>query len=175
MSNLADTILSKISGDKDLITKLGSKVPGFSGYIERQERRNSDKVLRDTIAQRFNEQEQRIADLQRTLISEGEIGHLDDLEAAAIKLRTFADRIRTASRGYSGFFDPVKINEEELTRIYEYDMAMLEMVDEVARAVDHVEASIGTDGLVAAIRNLKTVSQQCIDFFNRRNEVVLSV
>jgi hypothetical protein len=33
---------------------------------------------------------------------------------------------------------------------------------------------MGTDGLKSAIRNLQTVSQECIDAFNKRDEVVLS-
>jgi hypothetical protein len=49
------------------------------------------------------------------------------------------------------------------------------MSEEVGRAIDHVYQSIGSDGLKAAIRNLNTVSQGCIDYFNRREEVVLSV
>ena len=55
--------------------------------------------------------------LQREFINSGDIGYVDDLEAAAIKLRTFADRVRRATRGYSGLFDAVKINEEELGRV----------------------------------------------------------
>ncbi len=98
---------------------------------------------------------------------------IDDLEAAAIKLRTFADRIRRATRGYSGLFDAVKINEDDLARLYQYDAGMLALSDEVAKAVDNVEASIGGDGLPAAIRNLVTVTQQCITVFDQREEVLL--
>jgi hypothetical protein len=47
---------------------------------------------------------------------------------------------------------------------------MLEMVDQVKNAVDNVETSIGSDGLPAAIRNLTSLAQQCVDTFNRRSE-----
>jgi hypothetical protein len=174
MSDLGDQILSKVSGGRDLITNIISKVPGFSGYIDRQERRSSDKLLRETISARFDEQWGRVSTLQQDFISQGEIAYLDDLEKSAIKLRTFADRVRTATRGYSGFFDAVKVNEAELERLLQYDNVLLEMSDEVGRAIDHVQASIGTDGLNAAIRNLTTISQQCIDAFNKREEVILA-
>ena len=91
----------------------------------------------------------------------------------SIKLRTFADRIRTATRGYSSLFAATKINEEELQRLYEYDAAMLDLVDEVERAIGHVQASVGTDGLPASLRNLESVAQKAIETFNRRDEVVL--
>ncbi len=170
---MSDQIYDKVDSDLDPFKKIASKIPGFGGYIERQKRRDSDKLLRETIADRFDQQYQRISSLQRDLISEGEIGYVDELEASAIKLRTFSDRLRRATRGYSGLFDAVKINEEELALLYQYDAQMLDLVDEVSRAIDNVEASIGSDGLPASIRHLKSVSQQCIDVYDRREEVIL--
>jgi hypothetical protein len=170
---MTDQLFDTVKSEMDPFKKILSIIPGFKGYMERQARRDSDKLLRDVIADRFEQQWGRISSLQRDLISAGDIALVDDLEAAAIKLRTFADRVRRATRGYSGLFDAVKINEEELARLYEYDAQMLTQAEEVGRAVDNVEASIGSEGLPAAIRNLKTLTQQCIDIFDRREEVIL--
>ncbi|MFN2174776.1 MAG: hypothetical protein ACK2U3_02330 [Anaerolineales bacterium] len=170
---MSDEIYGKVDSDLDPFKKIASKIPGFGGYIERQKRRDSDKLLRDMISDRFEQQYQRISSLQRDLISAGEISYVDDLESAAIKLRTFSDRIRRATRGYSGLFDAVKINEEELGLLYQYDSQMLDLVDEISRAIDNVEVSIGSDGLPASIRHLRSVSQDCIDVYDRREEVIL--
>ena len=172
MSDIQDQIFGKVTGDMDIFEKIASKIPGFKGYIERQHRRDSDKLLRDTIFNRFRELEAHVSALQTEFISQGEIAYLDDLEKAAIKLRTFADRVRTAPRGYSSLFEAVKINEEELKRIYAFDAALLEKADEVSRAIDHITASIGTEGLMAAIRNLQTVAAQCVETYDRREEVL---
>ncbi len=172
MSELKDQLYGKVSEDKDPFKKILSKIPGFSGYIERQARRDSDKLLRDTIFSRFRELEGRVSGLQRDFIARGEIQYVDDLEASAIKLRTFADRVRTAARGYSSLFEAVKINEEELARLYEYDAALLDRADEVGRAIDNVEAAIGTEGLPAALRALETAARQAVEAFDRREEVV---
>lgn len=174
MSDMQDNIFGKVSSDLDPFKTIVSKVPGFGGYIERQTRRDADKLLRETIASRVEEQYQRVSALQRDFINQREIAYVDDLEAAAIKMRTFADRIRRATRGYSGLFDAVKINEAELAQLYQYDAAMLELVDQISRAIDNVEASVGSDGLPAAIRHLVTTTQNCIDVFNRREEVFVS-
>ena len=171
--DLKDRIFGKVNTDADLFKQILSKVPGFNGYIERQNRRASDKLLRETIANRLEEQWQRISRVQREFIAQGEIQFVDDLEAAALQLRTFIDRLRRASYGYSGLFDAIKINEEELARLYQYDAAMLQTVDEISRAIDNVEASLGSDGLPAAIRHLETVSRQAVEIFNRREEAVL--
>jgi hypothetical protein len=171
---MMDQFLGKVTGDMDPFKKILSYIPGFKGYMERQNRRDSDKLLRDTIADRFEQQWGRVSGLQREFISQGEIAYVDDLEAAAIKLRTFADRIRRATRGYSGLFDAVKVGEDELARLYEYDAAMLGLAEEVGRAIDNIEAAMGSDGLKPAIRNLISTAQRCIDIYDRRDEAILS-
>lgn len=175
MGDMKNDYLGKVTEDMDVFKQITQKIPGFGGYIDRQKRRDADKLLRETLADRFSELEGRVSEVQRELISEGQIQYVDDLEAAAIKLRTFGDRIRRAPRGYSGLFDAVNINSEELARLYEYDAAMLDLVTEIDRAIDHVSASIGSDGIKAAIRNLVSKTQECIDIYNRREEVVMGV
>ncbi|HJW91020.1 MAG TPA: hypothetical protein VJ436_10315 [Anaerolineales bacterium] len=172
MDDLKDQFLGKVTGDMDVFKKILSKIPGFSGYMERQNRRDSDKLVREVIFDRFRDLEGRVSRLQRDFISQGQIAYIDDLEATAIKLRTFADRVRTATRGYSGLFDAVKIGEEELAKLYEYDAAMLDLADEVNRAIDNVEATIGSDGLPAAIRNLESNAIRCIETFDLREQVI---
>lgn len=168
-----EKVYGKVTEDMDPFKKILNKVPGFGGYIERQKRRDSDKLIREYIFDQFRELEARVSRLQRDFIGQGEIAYVDDLEATAIKLRTFADRIRTAARGYSGLFDAVNINEAELTQIYEYDASMLDLVDEIDHAIDNVESSVGSEGLPAAIRNLETKSEECIQAFNNRETVIL--
>jgi hypothetical protein len=171
MSDMFD----KVTSQQDIIKKLLSKIPGFSGYIERENRRSSDKILREVISSRLEEAWKRISGLQRDLISQGAIRDIDDLEAAAIKYRQVIDRVQKASYGYSGFFDAVKINEKELEKIYQYDLTMLDQVELANAAIDNVETSIGSDGLPAAIRNLVAVADQAVTAFDKRAEVITGI
>jgi hypothetical protein len=166
-------LFNRVTEDQNALQKLLGKLPGFKGYLEKGNRRAADKMVRETIANRFEEQWQRISSVQRDLISQGGLEFITELEASGLKLRQFIDRTRRASYGYAGFFDAVKINEDELAKVYQFDLVLLTMVDEVARAIDNVESSVGTDGLPAAIRHLKSLSQKCIDAFNRRQEVMI--
>src|SRR3569832_992134 len=162
----------RVTGDQDPLKKLASHIPGFSGYIERENRRAADKLMRDTIARRFEELYKRLSGLQAELISQGGIEFIDDIEKAALQLRTFTDKVRNASYGYAGLFDSVKINEDELSRIYSYDAAFFDTADAIKNAIDTVEATLGnSDGLPAVIRNLVTLSRQAVDAFDRRYEV----
>lgn len=163
----------KVSEQIDPFKKLLGYIPGFSGYIERQTRRDADKVLRDTVARRFEEHWGRASNLQVELVSSGMIKYVDDMEKAALALRTFIDKITTASRGYSGMFDAVKINEKELQAIYQFDVAFFTLSDQVRSALDNVEASLGDEtALPAAIRNLTSLARLAVETFERRSEVV---
>ena len=168
-------ILQRVINEKDFLKKLVENIPGFKGYVERSDRRIADKLLRESIADKFDSLWKRISAIQRQAISDGNIEIIDDLEAPALKLRQFVDRTRTASYGYAGFFDAVKVTTEELDEIYKYDLALIAMEEEVSRAIDNVESSMGTDGLPAAIRHLTQLAQECLDGFDMRKEVIVKM
>ncbi len=163
----------KITNNQDAIKRLAAQIPGFSGYIERQNRRAADKLLRETVADRYEALWQRLSRLQTELIGAGKIEIIDEVEKAALALRTFADKIRRASYGYSGFFDAVKINEAELAQIYAFDAAFLQIAEEISRAIDNIEASLDDPtGLRAAIRNVVTQAREALATFERRYEII---
>lgn len=163
----------KVSSQVDPFKKLLSYIPGFSGYVERQNRRDADKLLRETVARRFEEQWSRASNLQADMVSQGLYTHVDDMEKAALALRTFIDKISKAARGYSGMFDAVKINEKELESIYQFDAAFFDLADQIKSALDNVEASLGDEAaLPAAIRNITTLARLAVETFDRRSEVV---
>ncbi len=160
-----------VTNQVDPFKRLASYIPGFKGYIERQNRRDADKLVRDTVARRFEELWTRSSNLQKDLIGAGKIEFVDDMEQAALQLRTFIDKITTASRGYSGLFDAVKINEKELEQLDNFDLAFFDLADQIGRGLDNVEASLGDDAaLPAAIRNIISLGRQAVETINRRSE-----
>jgi len=164
-------MMSKVSGQMDPFKKLVSFIPGFRGYVERQNRRDADKLVRETVARRFEELWKRASNLQAELVAQRKIELVDDMEKASIQLRTFIDKIATAARGYAGMFDAIKINEAELAQLYTFDAAFFDLAEQIGRALDNVEASLGDDaGLPAAIRNLTSLGRQAVETFNRRTE-----
>lgn len=169
MSDIHDKVLS----DRDPIEKILSYVPGFQGYFDRQNRRDADKLLREVIANRFEELYQHVSAVQRDFVSQGELKYVDDLEASAIKIRTFADRVRNATYGYAGLFDAVHVNSEELEQMYNYDIALLQYSESIENAITNVERSVGSDGLPAALRNLESLTREAIVTYDRRKELIL--
>ena len=169
-----EEFFQKVTSQMDPFKSLASHIPGFKGYVERQNRRDADKLLRDTVVRRFDEQWKRASQLQVEMVSQGMIAYVDDMERAALQLRTFIDKMSTAPRGYSGLFDAVKINEKELEAIYQYDAAFFDLAEQVGRALDNVEASLADEAaLPAAIRNVTSIARMAVETYNRRSEVVV--
>ena len=165
--------LGKVAKDQDPLGKILRFIPGFKGYIERSQRRDADKLLRDKIARNFESLWQRLSSLEKEVLSQGGLAYVDDMESAAVKLRTFIDRVRTATYGYSGFFDAVKVNESELARLYEFDAALIGYESDFSSGLDNIESAIGTEGLPAAVRNITILAAQCVETFNKRQDAIM--
>ena len=156
------------------LEQLVEKIPGYKGYKEKEMRREADKLLREHLARQFEEQRRRIPDLQKQLISSGQFGFLDDLESGVMKLQYLIDRLKTASYGYAGFFDAVKVKEEQLDALYDFDNALMDDVPRIAAGINSVsEALAAKEGTAEAITDLVSTIQSVNDTFSKRQDVIL--
>jgi hypothetical protein len=164
------TVESSLGG----LEGVARKIPGYGGYKEKELRREADKLLRIELAARFDDQRKRVSELQHQLISQAKIEFLDDLERAVMKLQLLIDRIKTASYGYAGLFDAVKVKEEQLDALYAFDNQMLDFVDEVAADLDQVTSAISaSEGIGDAIGALVGTVGEANQAFGHREEAIL--
>ena len=168
--DLLETVESSLGG----LENLARKIPGYGGYKEKELRREADKLLRTELAGKFDDQRKRISELQHQLISQAKIEFLDDLERAVMKLQLLIDRIKTASYGYAGLFDAVKVKEEQLDALYAFDNQMLGFVDEAAADIDQVTSAISAgEGIGDAISGLVGTVEEANQTFGHREEAIL--
>lgn len=169
-ADLLEEVESSLGG----LEGLARKIPGYSGYKEKELRREADKLLRAELADKFDDQRKRLADLQHELISQARIEFLDDLECPVMKLQLLIDRIRTASYGYAGLFDAIKVKEEQLDALYAFDGQMLGFVDTVAADIDRATSAINAgEGIGDAIRALVGTVDEANQTFGHREEAIL--
>jgi hypothetical protein len=170
MDDLRGIVEAALGGFERLV----SKVPGYKGYKEKELRREADKLLRMQVANKFDEQRKRLSELQMQLISQSQIEFLDDLERAITKLQLLVDRLRTASYGYAGLFDAVKVKEEQLDVLYEFDNKMVSLGDEVASGVDEVASAVSAqEGIGPAIADLVRTADEANLTYGHREEAIL--
>jgi hypothetical protein len=168
--DLRDTVEDALGG----IEALAAKIPGYKGYKDKEMRRESDKLLREQLATALDNQRSRLSELQVELVSHSQLEFVDDLERAVMKLQLLIDRVKTASYGYAGLFDAVKVKEEQLDALYEFDSRMLEDVDAIASDVDQVASAISAEvGVGEAISDLVKTLADANTEFGHREEAIL--
>lgn len=169
-----EDLLDRVEAGLGGLENLARKIPGYGGYKEKELRREADRLLRLQVADKLDEQRGRLSELQNQLISQAQIEFLDDLERAAMKLQLLIDRIKTASYGYAGLFDAVKVKEEQLNALYDFDNRMLGFVGEIASDVDQVSSAIAArEGTGEAIANLVSTADEANLAFGHREEAIL--
>ena len=129
-----DPILDKARAGKSALERLMDSVPGFKGYRERDLRRDADRLQREYLATRLDETKKALNAVAAALTRGGDLDVINDVETARKRLDRVVNRIRYAERGYSAFFDPVKVDEAVLARVYQFDMGLVEDVDGVLAA-----------------------------------------
>ena len=168
MSDFQEQVFSQRGGLK----RLFSKVPGFKGYIEKEDRRTADKMLREVIADRYQELRQRISVIQSNFVDQGKLEFLDELESIGTKLQTFIDRTRRATYGNTGFFSAIKIDEEKLDKLYAYDNFLLDGVEEISSALETLEMATEDEEIRQAIRTVDDLAKKSVQAISRRKEVI---
>jgi hypothetical protein len=171
---MAGDIFGKVKDSRNIVEKLGSIIPGWKGYQERQERRSADQLMRQTLAEKMTAQRKKLDVAQQELINSGNLDLVDDIGRAVTQLQTFVDRVRLASYGYSGLFDAVKINQDELEQMYNFDAALFEYVNRLDTANERLREAIDTgEGMKQVIRIVQDICREANATFDEREHVVL--
>ncbi len=150
-------------GEKNWLQKLIDKIPGFSGYHAKERRRDIDKLHREWLADRLRAVKPAVAGVVRDLTDGGRLLEVGQLDRVGKKLDTIENKVRFASYGYSGFFDAVQIKEEQLDRIYQFDLKLVEDAELIERQAEALRGSFNTStDLKLGASNL----EQAVDSFN---------
>jgi outer membrane lipopolysaccharide assembly protein LptE/RlpB len=171
---MSDQYVEAAKANMNVFERLLKGLPGISGYVERELRRDADKRLRDVIANQLDEQRQAILSLQKRLLSSGGLTWLDDIDGAVQKLQLLIDRVRTASYGYAGLFNAVRIREEQLNALHSFDVALAGRVVAVENAVQALSTAVANKAdVLAACEQLTNLLDELNHLFGKRQEAVL--
>lgn len=129
--------LRRIGNVENRITELLHKIPGYSGYRDKENWRDEDKRLRESIADNLQQGVHQLTQYNADLSSQRKLEHLSRMETLVDQIRLLADRIRTASYGYGGIFTDREVDGAALDQLRLFDHAL-------QREVTGLEARIAT-------------------------------
>ena len=175
MTDLRDTISDQ---EKSWFESILAKLPLYKGYKDKELRREADVLLRNHLVTLLGDQLSKAEDVASQMLTGPGISHLDDIGKANTRLQTLIDKVKTAAQGYAGLFDAIKIQEDELDQLYEFDHAMLLKVDEIAEAIDSMQTAVdGGDesALAATVRRYTKTVTDASALFDKRKEAILGL
>ena len=126
---------------RNFVESILRQIPGFRGYLEREYRRESDHLARTWLADQLKRCKSDLDNYQRAILDAGQIDDLPQCERVRTRIDTLESRIRGAVRGYSGFFDFVKVDEDLLDQVYEHDISLIGDVESLGQTVQQLAAS----------------------------------
>ena len=115
----------------NLLDKIGTLIPGYKGYVERDGRRNCDKQLRSILSLKLFECENILVNRINEAITNSNKPLMRKVEACRKSINTTQSKVNYAPYGESGFFSDQQIKEDKLMKIYHFDLDMAEVVDEI--------------------------------------------
>ena len=155
-------IRDKSEEQRNSLEKLLSVIPGFGGYYERDTRRNADAVQRRYTADRLDEVRRDVQRLITKLSDLKRIGTWGKVEQTVTRL---SQTIRFAEYGYSGFFDTLKIGDEELDKLYDIDAEVLQKIEDLRASLTE---DLGPDEVLEILLGIE-------EGFSRRMAVIREV
>lgn len=158
----------RIEADENALQKLVKQIPGFDGYFKQENRRAADKLLRDHLCAELDETVEELEKVAGAWSRAAQLDDLDDLERVAGRLRRAGDKLRYADYGYTGFFDAVKIGEDDLQRFYEYDLSLRQFIADVA---ERVQALADAEAVGEEFEDLEEAVEALADMIEERERV----
>ncbi len=114
---------------REIVDKVTDYIPGYKGYKDKESLRDSDKQLRDFIQTQLVMVKKNIDGWTKDASNSGDLGALKTMGSLTKTLEKITDKIKYAPRGYAGLFDEKKVEEEELEKLHQYDLTILEKVN----------------------------------------------
>ena len=156
---------------RNLIDKLAGLIPGYRGHADRDARRTSDKLLRESIAAQLILMQRDVDTLMLERVDEGNLGGLDDLDRLKRELGACADAFRHAPAGGSGLMDDMVVTAADLDRVLQHDLDLQQVTVELGAALADPAAAGDGDAVLALRPRVRALR----DSIARREDVLRQV
>lgn len=175
---MAKSPYEKIKSETRFIEKIAMLVPGFRGYKLKELRREADKLVRNYLYQQLTMSKNDLKTVYQRLVDNKLTDVWTDMDRLLTVFDMVSQEINHASYGYSGFFDAVKIQEENLDSMLDYDTKLIDNVSSLDLRVKQFKNEI-LDGSFANTRvhlkEIRNVLDLIDKLYNERKNVILGV
>jgi hypothetical protein len=169
-------VYEKAKSEMRLSERIVAALPGFKGYKEKELRRESDRLIRNHLYLKLSQAKNDLKTVFQRLSDRRALDVLTDMDRLVARFDRVAEKVNHASYGYAGFFDVIKVKEEALDRMINFDSEMIDEADNIVSEVGAFKAEAMKqmyDKAKNRVQNLSDTLQAFEDAFDKRQEVIL--
>jgi len=168
----------KIRSETRLIEKIGLAIPGYRGYKLKELRREADKLIRSHMYRQLTLTRDDLKVAFQKLVDSKVTEAYQEIDRLIARLDAVSSQINYASYGYAGFFDAVKIQEENLDRMLDFDSKLVDNVKALSEEVRKLKDDV-TGGYFGNVMNSTRSIRGIVDgidgLMSERKNVILGV
>jgi hypothetical protein len=171
-------VYGKVKDQMRLSERIMAAIPGFHGYKEKELRRESDRLIRNHLHLKLSGAKNNLRTVSQKLADRRWLDVLTDMDRLLAKADRVSQKVNHASYGYAGFFDAIKIKEENLDRMIDFDSQLIEDVNSLTADIDSFKAEVTKGEVKNAKERIQAVTDKLEaveEAFDKRQEVIVGV
>jgi len=143
-------------------------VPLLRTYLQREETRDLDKVIRDELVKKMQGLIDQLNGAKQKMVDGGKLLGLDLLDRSTHKLEKVRDSIKFAARGYTGIFDLEQMADEQLNRLLDFDQKLFDGIETLEASLKDALSRPSSE-LKSALAGLDSALKQFEDTLDERD------
>lgn len=156
----------------DRVTNILSSIPGYDGYRDKENRRETDRRVRERISSRLGDLARGIEQVATDLANKRDIQAVGPVDSAAKSIRHLQNLVSTATYGYGGLYSDRNVDEVALEQLHQFDADLLTGVETLAPLVDNLVAASDAAGREVALTAIGAGVSDIQMRFEQRSTVV---
>jgi len=175
MSGVRD-VYGKAKEELRLSEKIEAKVPGFKGYKEKELRRESDRLVRDTIVKRLNKARDDAKEVFQALSEQKITEVMTRMDRLVMVFDRVVEKVNHASYSYAGFFNVVKVKEDKLSKMIAFDSGLVGYADAVYEQTRAFKKEVSEGKFENSLEQIRMIGESLgslEDAFDSRKEAIM--
>ncbi|MCX8189562.1 MAG: hypothetical protein N3F64_07595 [Nitrososphaeria archaeon] len=165
-------IINRVKDERTLLEKITSYVPGYHGYKEKELRREADKIVREYLINKLNNIKMILNDVFKEIADTNDVESFSTANRVSATLDRLINKIQHANYGYSGFFDAVKVKEDKLDKLIEFDYTIIENIKSLNDTANNI---LVQEDKKKALEDFRKKLIELENTFNKRNDIIFEV
>jgi hypothetical protein len=164
-----------VDKDQPPLRKVQRYIPGFKGYLPKEDIRDADRMLRMQLSQKISVARNSLEGAKASVEEKGLMVDISQIESAINSLKRMSSEIGYSDSGYSWKTSNSNLVEDEVERVYDYDAGLLDQMTLLQGISSRISAAASDSDVATLDRDSADIHTRLAfieDIFRKRMAVM---